>query len=64
MTTTFPRVCGCGETQDVTTVVMSDKLWTEFFSVEGATRPDYATACRVCISDWQRYAGPLQVASP
>lgn len=52
-------VCGCGETRTVTTVVMSDRLWREFFAVEGAMRPATASACRVCISDWQRYAGPL-----
>jgi hypothetical protein len=62
-TTTLPRTCGCGETQDVTTVRMSDRLWTELFSVEGAERPEYAAACPVCISDWYRYAGPLQVVS-
>ena len=62
-TATLPRTCGCGETQDVTTVRMSDRLWTELFSVEGAERPQYAAACPVCISDWYRYAGPLDVVS-
>lgn len=62
-TTTLPCTCGCGETQNVRTVVMTDKLWLEFFAVPGAERPQYAAACPVCISDWQRYAGPLNVVS-
>lgn len=52
--------CGCGETAALTTVQMSDRLWTEFFATEGATRPSTATACRGCLPDWQRYAGPLK----
>lgn len=54
------QVCGCGETRGVRTVVMSDRLWREFFAVEGAERPQVASACRVCIADWHRYAGPLK----
>ena len=56
------RKCGCGETQGTVTVELTDRLWQEFFAVEGAQRPTTATACRVCISDWQRYAGPLKAA--
>jgi len=62
-TNTFPRTCGCGETKNVRTVAMTDKLWTEFFLVNGAERPEYAAACLVCISDWQRFAGPLNEVS-
>ncbi len=55
--------CGCGEIQNVRAYVMTDRLWSEFFSIQDASgsqlRPETATACAVCVSDWQRYAGPL-----
>jgi hypothetical protein len=55
--------CGCGETQDVRVVEMTDKLWTEFFSPSGELnspdRPKTASACPMCIKDWQWYASPL-----
>lgn len=59
--------CGCGETQNVRTYEMTDRLWSEFFSTQDASgyrnvyRPLTAKACAVCVSDWQRYAGPLVV---
>lgn len=55
-------ICGCGQRTGITTVIMTDRLWDEFFSVPGAQRPDTATACQTCISDWNRYAGPLTLA--
>lgn len=61
MNTDFTR-CGCGETTNLRTVAMTDKLWREFFSVEGAKRPLFATACTTCIADWNRYAAPLETA--
>jgi hypothetical protein len=62
---TTNRACGCGETANLRTVEMSDRLWREFFEVEGAERPATATACPTCIADWERYASPLtEVKSP
>ena len=60
MTAPLRGTCGCGAPGTV--YVMSDRLWVEFFAVEGATRPATATACNMCVADWNAYAGPLTPA--
>ena len=51
-------VCGCGNAGIV--VRMSDRLWTEFFSVDGVERPQTVAGCVMCLVDWERFAGPLE----
>jgi hypothetical protein len=52
------RICGCGRTDGIREIVMSDRLWTEFFSGP-QERPATVMVCPLCIVDWQRYAAPL-----
>lgn len=53
------RICGCGRTDGIREIVMSDRLWTEFFSTPEGDRPETVMGCPGCIVDWQRYAAPL-----
>lgn len=53
------RVCGCGRTDGIREIVMSDRLWTEFFSTPEGDRPETVMGCPGCLPDWQRFAGPL-----
>lgn len=52
-------ICGCGETRGLRHIVMSDKLWDDFFSTPDAIRPPSVHVCRTCIVDMERYAAPL-----
>ena len=53
------RICGCGRTDGIREIVMSDRLWTEFFSTPEGDRPETVMGCPGCLPDWQRFAGPL-----
>lgn len=53
------RQCGCGRTDGVREIVMSDRLWDQFFSTPEGNRPDTVMVCPGCIVDMQAFAGPL-----
>jgi hypothetical protein len=50
-------ICGCGDVGIV--VEMTERLWSEFFRVEGFDRPETVAGCVMCRPDWERFAGPI-----
>lgn len=55
------RVCGCGRTDHLREIVMSDGLWTEFFSTPDAIRPETVLGCPSCVNEWQRFTPLTEV---
>ena len=50
--------CGCGATP-VYRIAMTDRLWSEVFSVPGWERPASVLACGLCAREFYRAAGPF-----
>jgi hypothetical protein len=51
-------ICGCG--MEGIVVEITDRLWNEFFRVDGLSRPKTVAGCVICRLDWSKYAGALR----